>query len=412
MTLGSLFDGAGTLPLAATMCGIKTLWSSEIEKYPLAVTKARFPEVIQFGDVTKINGAEIPPVDIITFGSPCQDLSVAGKRAGLAGERSGLFMEAVRIIKEMRDETSKRADEHVRPRYAVWENVPGAYSSNKGEDFRAVLEELCRVKDRNADIPRPAVGKWANAGAVVGDGYSAAWRTFDAQYWGVSQRRRRIYLVADFGGERAPEILFKREGLRGSFKTSREAWEALRRDIAEGIGATDRAVALDWLPDTDGGGSVEREYLAIALDRSSYNQGKNAKYNIGVDTEGTAFTVTAKGPGAVCYCLQGNGIDRADTAGCNGKGWAENVSYTLNTIDRHAVCYEEETQYVVRRLTPLECCRLQGMPDWWEDGVDGADSARYKMWGNGMALPNALYVMEGFYESRRAEKEDSDSCCT
>lgn len=174
----------------------------------------------------------------------------------------------------------------------------------------------------------------------------------------------------------------------------------------------------------------EREFLAIALDRSSYNQGQNAKYDIGVDTEGTAFTVTAKGPGAVCYCLQGNGIDRADTAGCNGKGWAENVSYTLNTIDRHAVCYgtspdnsstcgnvgcdEElsptlqakkraaviygETQYVVRRLTPLECCRLQGMPDWWEEGVDGADSARYKMWGNGMALPNALYVMEGFYD--------------
>lgn len=182
----------------------------------------------------------------------------------------------------------------------------------------------------------------------------------------------------------------------------------------------------------------EREFLVIALDRSSYNQGKNAKYDIGVDTEGTAFTVTVKGPGAVCYCLQDNGIDRADTAGCNGKGWAENVSYTLNTIDRHAVCYEEEHThylmriregksgggkgalvqtdmsgtiscnndqtlfqeteicYVVRRLTPLECCRLQGMPDWWEEGADGADSARYKMWGNGMALPNALYVMEGF----------------
>lgn len=254
MTLGSLFDGAGTMPLAAIMCGIKPLWSSEIEKYPLAVTKARMPEVAQLGDIAKIDGRRIPPVDIVTFGSPCQDLSVAGKRAGLDGERSGLFMEAIRIIKEMRDETSKRADEHVRPRYAVWENVPGAYSSNKGEDFRAVLEELCRVKDRNADVPRPADGKWANAGAIVGDGYSVAWRTLDAQSWGVPQRRRRIWLVADLGGQRAPEILFGREGLQRSFKPSREAWEALRRNLEKSTGAADRAVAHDRLPDADGGG--------------------------------------------------------------------------------------------------------------------------------------------------------------
>lgn len=240
MTLGSLFDGAGTMPLAATLCGITPIWSSEIEKYPLAVTKARFPAVKQLGDITKINGMEIPPVDIITFGSPCQDLSVAGKRAGLAGERSGLFMEAIRIIKEMRDETAKRADSLVRPRYAVWENVPGAYSSNKGEDFRAVLEELCRVKDRNADIPRPAGGKWANAGAVMGDGYSVAWQTLDAQFWGVPQRRRRIYLVADFGGERAVEILFKRAGLRGRSEQSAEAEQAIARNPENGIGTADR----------------------------------------------------------------------------------------------------------------------------------------------------------------------------
>lgn len=231
------------MPYAATLCGITPLWSSEIEKYPLTVTKARFPDVMQLGDITKIDGRQIPPVDIITFGSPCQDLSVAGKRAGLAGERSGLFMEAIRIIKEMRDETAKRADELVRPRYAVWENVPGAYSSNKGEDFRVVLEELCRVKDGNADIPRPAGGgKWANAGAVMGDGYSVAWRTLDAQYWGVPQRRRRIYLVADFGGERAVEILFEREGLQRSFKPSREAWETVARNFAKGIGTADREV--------------------------------------------------------------------------------------------------------------------------------------------------------------------------
>ena len=254
LTLGSLFDGAGTMPYAATLCGITPLWSSEIEKYPLAVTKARFPDVMQLGDITKIDGRKIPPVDIITFGSPCQDLSVAGRRAGLAGERSGLFMEAIRIIKEMRDERNRRADEPVRPRYAVWENVPGAFSSNKGEDFRVVLEELCRVKDGNAAVPRPADGKWADAGAIVADGYSVAWRVLDAQYWGVPQRRRRIYLVADFGGQRAAEILFEREGLQRSFKSSREAWEAVGRDIADGVGAADRTVENDGQSVAAGGG--------------------------------------------------------------------------------------------------------------------------------------------------------------
>lgn len=156
MTLGSLFDGAGTMPYAATLCGITPVWSSEIEKYPRAVTAKRFPEVIQLGDVTKINGGEIPPVDIIAGGSPCQDVSVAGRRAGLNGERSGLFMEQIRIIKEMRSASYKRADEYIRPRYAVWENVPGAYSSNKGEDFRTVLEEFCKIKDPDAVVPRPS----------------------------------------------------------------------------------------------------------------------------------------------------------------------------------------------------------------------------------------------------------------
>ena len=158
ITLGSLFDGAGTIPFAAQLCGITPVWSSEIEKFPCEVTAKRFPNMKQLGDITKINGREIEPVDIIAGGSPCQDLSVAGKRAGLDGERSSLFMEQIRIIKEMRDETSKRADEPVRPRYAVWENVPGAFSSNKGEDFRVVLEELCKVKDESADVPRPLGG--------------------------------------------------------------------------------------------------------------------------------------------------------------------------------------------------------------------------------------------------------------
>ena len=154
------------------------------------------------GDITKINGAEAPTVEVIIGGSPCQDLSVAGKRAGLSGERSGLFMEQLRIIKEMRenDRRNGRTDELARPRFMVWENVPGAFSSNKGEDFRIILEETARVADPTAIIPRPPKGKWTNAGAVVGDGWSLAWRVLDAQFWGVPQRRRRIALVADFGG--------------------------------------------------------------------------------------------------------------------------------------------------------------------------------------------------------------------
>ena len=229
LTLGSLFDGAGTIPFAAQLCGITPIWSSEIEKFPCAVTAKRFPNIKQLGDIAKINGREIEPVDIIAGGSPCQSLSLAGKREGLKGV-SGLFMEQIRVIKEMRDETSKRTNEPVRPRYAVWENVPGAFSSNKGEDFRVVLEEFCKVKDESANVPRPADGKWQSCGCIVGDGYSVAWRVLDARFWGVPQRRRRIWLVADFGGERAAEVLFEREGLRRSFAESRKAWEETSRN--------------------------------------------------------------------------------------------------------------------------------------------------------------------------------------
>lgn len=221
------------------------------------------------GNITLIHGNEIEPVDCIIGGSPCQDLSVAGKRAGLSGERSGLFMEQIRIAKEMRKRYGK-------PRYMVWENVPGAFSSNSGEDFRAVLEEVTRIADETAVIPRPPKGEWSYAGCIMGDGWSVAWRTHDAQFWGVPQRRRRIALVADFGGESAPEILFERESVSGN---------------------------------TESGGET-REGTAASLENST---------------------------GSTVWCLQGNGIDRADTAGCNGRGWRENVSYTLNTIDRPAV---------------------------------------------------------------------------
>ena len=188
MKLGSLFDGSGGFPLAGAICGIEPVWASEIEPFPIRVTTKRFPNVKHLGSVTDINGAEIEPVDIITFGSPCQDLSVAGKRAGLHdGERSSLFFEAIRIIKEMRenDRAAGRADVDCRPRYIVWENVYGAYSSNGGEDFRCVLEEICKVADPEVSIPRPDKGKWQPAGLILGNGHSVAWRTFDAQYWGV-----------------------------------------------------------------------------------------------------------------------------------------------------------------------------------------------------------------------------------
>ena len=188
------------------------------------------------GDITKINGAEVPPVHIITGGSPCQDLSVAGKRAGLAGERSGLFMEQIRIIKEMRehDKADGRSDVDIRPRYMVWENVPGAFSSNGGEDFRIILEETARIAHRDATIPQPEDGRWTPAGCIMGDGWSIAWRVHDAQFWGVPQRRKRIALVADFGGESAPEILFERECLPRDPGPSQAEREGTPREIKNG----------------------------------------------------------------------------------------------------------------------------------------------------------------------------------
>lgn len=236
MKLGSLFDGSGGFPLAATMCGIIPVWASEVEPYPIAVTRSRFPKMRHLGDVSKVNGAEIEPVDIITFGSPCQDLSVAGKRAGINdGTRSGLFLEAIRIIKEMRESTGG-----MYPTFALWENVPGAFSSNGGEDFRTVLQEFVKIKEPSAVMSPVPAGGWAYADSYMGDGWSLAYRTLDAQYWGVPQRRRRIYLVADFGGQRAGEILFKRQGLRGYFTESGTPWKGTAADAERGAEADDR----------------------------------------------------------------------------------------------------------------------------------------------------------------------------
>lgn len=220
LKLGSLFDGSGGFPLAGVMNGIEPVWASEIEPFPIRVTHKRFPHMKHLGSVTKINGADIEPVDIITFGSPCQDLSIAGNRAGIhEGERSNLFFEAVRIIKEMRNATNGEY-----PRFAVWENVLGAFSSNRGEDFRCVLEALCRVTDESVSIPRPE--KWLHAGCVKWGGASLAYRVYNAMHWGVPQRRKRIFLVADFGGQCADEILFKPCGLQGDNVQSGEARQA------------------------------------------------------------------------------------------------------------------------------------------------------------------------------------------
>lgn len=236
-TLGSLFDGAGTCPFAGQQFGLKTLWSSEIEPFPLRVTAARFPNVKQLGDITKIDGTKIEPVDVITFGSPCQDLSVAGKRNGLSGERSGLFLEAVRVIKEMLYATDGEY-----PKFVLWENVPGAFSSNKGEDFRQVLEELAKIKDETVSIPKSnQMGgrqRWERAGSVLGKGFSIAWRTLDAQYWGVPQRRRRIHLIVDFRGGRAEEVLFERNGLSRRFAESRKKWNGITPDTTYGVDGT------------------------------------------------------------------------------------------------------------------------------------------------------------------------------
>lgn len=303
MTLGSLFDGSGGFPLAGTLCGIRPVWASEIEPYPLRVTAARFPEMKQLGDVTKINGAEIEPVDIVTFGSPCQDLSVAGKQAGIHdGERSSLFFEAIRIIKEMRNATADKF-----PRFAVWENVPGAFSSNRGADFRAVLEALCGIKGQNVSVPESAMGGWKPAGLIVGDGYSIAWRVYDAQYWGVPQRRKRIYLVADFGSERAGEILFECKGLPGNSEPGRETGEGAAGDVAGSVGGSNFAFA--WA-----------------------NSGK-----AGLSEGKAAPTVKASrnGEPAICYGLKGNWIDRETKQ--NGSGWREEIGYTLDATDRHGV---------------------------------------------------------------------------
>ena len=592
--LGSLFDGSGGFPLAGSLCWIEPAWASEVEPYPIAVTRSRFPNMKHLGDISKINGAEVEPVDIITFGSPCQDLSVAGKRAGLKHEangdeettRSGLFMEAVRIIREMKEATHGRY-----PSYALWENVPGAFSSNGGEDFRIVLEELIKIVEPSAVMPAVPKNGWPYADSYCGDGWSLAYRVFDAQYWGVPQRRRRIHLVLDLRGERAREVLFEREGVRGYFAEGRTPWQAAASHAEDGTGTDDREGAVGFLRQlsgveaqhelsptilaaagesgnnkpcvaygissyasnamlsdnphsgiyeastsrtldlnggnpacnqggiaivepicmatqqggaeirTDdkaptvtaaagmsgnnqpvvaysienhpadsrvsidesgkvqtltsrmgtGGGNVpmvmepvpfckiDRPAVVYALDRASFNQGQNAKYEPEITDSGINSTLVARGPSAVAY------EDRAYA--CTTGSFmqvAEEVSPTLMARDwKDPTCVA--TRYIVRRLTPTECARLQGFADRWGDiepktefsdaeyrfwmevrnthatvigGKEAkeytkeqmltwynklqTDSSEYKMWGNGIALPPALYCLQGITDALNA----------
>ena len=645
LTLGSLFDGSGGFPLGGLLCGITPVWSSEIEPFAVRVTTKRLPKVKHYGDVSALSGEKFPPVDIITFGSPCQDMSIAGKRAGLDGSRSNLFYEAIRIVKEMRDKTNGKY-----PRFIVWENVPGAFSSNGGEDFKAVLESVCSVKEDKADIPR--YEKWPNAGEIVADDYSVAWRVFDAQYWGVPQRRKRIYLVADFGGRCAGKILFEPEGVPGYLKKGVFPWQRAaedtqnsigatgatclndqggnRIDVTENVTATLRAEAhhppcvmesagfctehsakarsigfekevsptlragtvpaavyenhgqdtrfkgpLDTAPTviaTYGtGGNNQPFVVEQCYDVRFTSEGtKNARQNCyetdvarTIDTGGNApdsnqggvavvYGICSKdsnsmksdnphsgfyeadtsrcldanggnpscNQGGMAVCVQGSMIGCKDENGPQGNGVNEDVSFTLNATDKHAVAYgidraafnqgqnakysfavEQEVQptmvakgpgavaaptyssskasfftnaekelantlvatdykdppmindtndnaeYIVRRLTPTECARLQGFPDGWcknletENPTDEdiafwrdvfethrkamgtskkpksdkqivkwlrnphSDSAEYKLWGNGVALPCVCAVLSGIMRANKKYSE-------
>ena len=626
LTLGSLFDGSGGFPLGGLISGITPVWASEIEPFPIRVTTKRLPFMKHYGDVSKMNGADIEPVDIITFGSPCQDMSIAGRREGLDASRSSLFYEAVRIVKEMRCKTNGRY-----PRYIIWENVSGAFSSNKGADFQSVLEEVCSVKGYEIHTPRPE--KWPVAGEIVADDFSLAWRVFDAQYWGVPQRRKRIYLIADLAGGSAGKILFESEGVSGYTPQGFRSWQGNARasekgsgaagcvclndqggnrmDVTDGVTCTLRAEAhhppcvmesagfctehsahsrsigyeeetsptlragtvpaavyenhsqdtrytgpLETAPTVnatygmggnnqpfvvetpktlkirsgcEGGGkgaliqenksatlgcnndqtvfvpkvygicskqshamqsdnphsgfyeadtsryldrgggnpscnqggmavvavqgsmigrsdkngpqgsgvnedvsftldATDRHAVAYGIDRATYNMGRNAKFGLGIEEE-LEPTIVAKGPGAVAYCM---------TTGSYTQAFEEQSPILMaRDYKDPPVVNETEPEYIVRRLTPTECARLQGFPDWWCDGLETdeptedeiefwtevfethrkvmgtsskpksrnqiikwlkdphSDSAEYKMWGNGVALPNVCFVLSG-----------------
>ena len=561
LTLGSLFDGSGGFPLGGLLCGITPVWASEIEPFPIRVTTKRLPFMKHYGDISQMDGGKIEPVDIITFGSPCTDMSIAGRRAGLDGKQSVLFYQAIRIIQEMRDATHGKY-----PRYIVWENVPGAFSSNHGEDFKAVLEAVIGIKEPGAQVPMPEKNLWPYADLYMGEQWSVAYRTLDAQHWGVPQRRRRIFLVADFAGWGAGQVLFESEGLSGYSAEGFRAWQRAAGDSAVGVGAA--GVCLN-----DQGGSCMDVSSEVAATLRAENHGhppcvldaagfctehSSDSRGIGFEQEraptlragvvpaaialeshpidsrikiadnGTIQTLTSrmgtggmnvplvlkirsgcegggKGPliqedrSATLSCnndqtlfepvpfgicsdqskamLSDNphaGIYKAQTSrtldtgggnpGCNQGGIAvvaREKTYAM-TMNNYVQVEEEKTPallsrdykdptavnsgYTVRRLTPTECARLQGFPDWWCTGLDTpeptgediafwievwethrrlcnpgvkpkterqivkwlrnphSDAAEYKMWGNGVALPNVYFVLSGIVWALKNEE--------
>ena len=320
LTLGSLFDGSGGFPLGGLFAGITPVWASEIEPFPIRVTTKRLPFMKHYGDISVMDGSKIEPVDIITFGSPCQDMSVAGKRAGLDGSRSNLFYEAVRIIKEMRKATGGEY-----PKWACWENVPGAFSSSGGEDFRCVLECLCGVVDESISIPKPA--KWANSGEVVGNGYSVAWRVLDAQYWGVPQRRKRIFLVADFTGGCAGKVLFESEGVSGYTPQGFRPWQRTAENFEACIGPS--GIGFDGY-----NGSVTNDKSATLGVNCGMSTGRNGvvlndqggnRMNI---TEDVTCTLRAEAHHPPCV-MESAGFCTEHSAKARGIGYEEETSPTL-----------------------------------------------------------------------------------
>lgn len=237
-TVGNFFSGSGAWELAAKIVGMKPVYESEIEPFPVRLEAKRFPECIQLGDITKVNGADLPYVDVLTNSSPCQNLSNAGNRLGLKGDQSALFSDAIRVTRELRDAGKL-------PKFWCWENVPGALSCSQGRDFRLVLHQIAKIVQEDAFIPEPPKGKWDTAGIVDGDGWELAWRVMDAQFYGVPQRRRRLFIVASFGDYSAGEVLFERESVSWNFAESISSWEDSERDFGDRISLASKIVMAD-----------------------------------------------------------------------------------------------------------------------------------------------------------------------
>lgn len=389
LTLGSLFDGSGGFPLAGIQAGIRPVWASEIEPFPILVTTRRLPQLTHVGDVTEVNGADVDAVDVITFGSPCQDPSVAGKQAGLAGERSGLFFHAVRIIEEMR-----KATHGMFPRYAIWENVPGAFSSHKGADFATVLTTLTRIVDPSTpDMPVPE-GGWPYAGCVMGEGFSLAWRVLDAQYFGVAQRRRRIYLVCDFAGQSAPEILFESASLpRHSESCGTQEQDHAHTPEASLGGRSSSVILMDHHPQdsrltVNSSGVVQTltarmgnlpTNVPILLDApeerrvfglNSIHQSRSGGGHYGYEAE-VSKTLDLKGGEPTCN--QGGMVILEPVYATSKADYftraTKNQAGALLATDYTDPPMVASSSLLPRRLTPVECARLQGFPDDWCDGL-------------------------------------------